>query len=496
MTIRFSTCQSWEQRKSADLLVLPYWAGQHGAEAAYTEHFRVEGVAEPLALGDFVGDEGSVLVVYKGGKLEQRVALLGLGREESATMERFRRCYGGLLQACKDKKVASLNILLPSHPKIEYEGILRAMGEGLLLANYEFLSLKRHTLSLGAKSHIARVCLIGASAHDLAVIEECSALATAVHWVRDIVNGNADDVTPQYLESQARWLGERLPHTKLKTFTKRQMEKAGFGLLLAVNRGSPRDPVFLTLEYSGNRAGRERTVLVGKGITYDTGGLNLKITGDMEEMKSDMAGAAVVLGSVYAAATLKLKVNVTAVVASTENCIDGRSYKPGDVYVGYSGKSVEIGNTDAEGRLILADALAYATKSLKPTRIIDVATLTGAMVIALGKEITGLFSNSDSLAEAIRMAGDVTHERVWRLPLVEEYLRKLNSDFADIKNIGGRPGSAILAALFLGEFVGKVPWAHLDIAGTALAGEAAGYTPKHATGVGVRLLVQLLKSLS
>jgi leucyl aminopeptidase len=216
----------------------------------------------------------------------------------------------------------------------------------------------------------------------------------------------------------------------------------------------------------------------------------------METMKCDMSGAACALGTIHAAASLGLKVNLTAVIPSTENGIDSRSYKPGDVYTSFLGKTVEIGNTDAEGRLILADALAYSVKNLKPTRMIDFATLTGACVIALGEETTGLMSNDDHLAESIMRAGNETFERTWRLPLFDEYKQQLDSDIADISNVGGREAGTITAALFLQEFVGKTPWAHLDIAGTAFLKKSRRYHPKNGTGVGVRLMIQFLENLS
>jgi Leucyl aminopeptidase len=215
----------------------------------------------------------------------------------------------------------------------------------------------------------------------------------------------------------------------------------------------------------------------------------------METMKDDMSGGAAALGVIHAISTLGLPINVTAVVPSTENSIGSKSYKPGDVYKSYSGKTVEVLDTDAEGRLVLADALAYAVKNLKPTRIVDLATLTGSIIIALGEEASGLMSNNDALADLIVRAGSSTGERVWRMPLYEDYKDQLKSDIADIKNIGGRSAGSITAAMFLQEFVGKCPWAHLDIAGTAFLSEAKRYTPKHATGVGVRLLVSLLESL-
>lgn len=268
------------------------------------------------------------------------------------------------------------------------------------------------------------------------------------------------------------------------------------GLLLAVGRGSDKEPLLTMLTYTGNPKSREHTILIGKGVTYDTGGLNVKPTGSMESMKCDMAGAATVLGVLATVAALGLKLNVTALVPATENAIGSKSFKPGDVYVSHNGKSIEIGNTDAEGRLILADALSYAVKHLKPTRMIDLATLTGAMDVALGSEATGLFSNDDKLAEQLHKAGESTFERVWRMPLFPEYRDQLRSDIADLKNIGTRSGGSITAAYFLKEFVDDIPWAHLDIASTAYLNESKRYHPKFGTGIGVRLITELLESFS
>jgi leucyl aminopeptidase len=264
--------------------------------------------------------------------------------------------------------------------------------------------------------------------------------------------------------------------------------------LLAVARGSAVEPTFIILHYKGVARSKDHTVIIGKGVTFDTGGLNLKTSG-METMRDDMSGAATALCTVAVAAALNLPVNVTAVVAATENAIDARSYKPGDVYKGYSGMTVEIGNTDAEGRLTLADALAYTVKELKPTRMIDFATLTGSMVVALGEGMSGLFCNEETLANSLLDSSQRTSEILWRMPLFEPYKEQLKSDIADIKNVGGRAAGSITAALFLQEFVQNVSWAHIDIAGTAF-GKEKGYVPKNGVGFGVRLMVDFLENLS
>jgi leucyl aminopeptidase len=280
---------------------------------------------------------------------------------------------------------------------------------------------------------------------------------------------------------------------KCTVFNKRQIERLEMGGLLAVNRGSSQEPRFVVLEYSPARA-RKTVCLVGKGITFDSGGISIKPAEKMEEMKFDMCGAATVIGSIQAAARLRLPVRVVAVFAATENLPGGNAYKPGDIITMMSGKTVEIVNTDAEGRMILADALHYAAR-FKPDHLIDYATLTGACVVALGAEATGLFSTDDELARKLIDAGEQVGERFWRMPAWDEYKEYIRSEWADMKNSGGRWGGAITAAVFLKQFVTCPSWAHLDIAGTAYSDDGAK-GPRGATGAGVRATVEFLQSLS
>ncbi|MEX1013234.1 MAG: leucyl aminopeptidase [Waddliaceae bacterium] len=487
--IKFSE-SSLTKRPKADLLVLPFWKEKKPAPASAFEGLSKE-IAPGLSSGDFTGKEGEVVVLYVAGQKEPRVVLLGLGESKMATEETLRRAYGKLTVCCHKNSWTALNIQLPTAPNLN---VLRGVTEGILHANYAFNELKGNKKEL--KPQVRQICWISK-------MEKCAAQAD--HWqnafegvylARNLVNGNADDVTPEKLVRVAKDLATRFSKVKVTAFNKARIEKEKMGLLLAVNQGSHLDPAFIIIEYKGDPQSKDHTIVVGKGVTYDTGGLNLKPTGSMETMKSDMSGSAVALGTILSCAKLNLKKNVTAVIPSTENSIDSRSFKPGDVYSGYTGKTVEIGNTDAEGRLILADALAYACKNLKPSRIVDFATLTGAIVIALGEQTTGMMSNNDTLANQLSEAGEATFERVWRLPLFEEYKSQLKSDVADIKNIGGRSAGSITAALFLQEFVDeKVPWAHLDIAGTAFLSKSDRYLPKSATGVGVRLMVQFLENI-
>lgn len=491
----FSTVAHLDKRKPADMIVLPFWKGKKHAESAADLGKLESLVKAPIAADDFKGREGEVLVLYGQDKTDKRIALVGLGEEEKVTMEKLRRAYAHVSRDCHKRRLKHINVLVPASTSLAEEFIIRGLVEGLMIPNYVFTRHKFDAIKDEEPVLLESATLIGIGASGLARAKKSAMILDGVYMARDLINTNADDMTPTHLGQVALGLSKTLPHVKTTVFTKKQIEKEKMGLILAVNRGASHDPAFIVVEYKGAPKSKDLTVIVGKGVTYDTGGLNLKPTGSMETMKSDMSGAAAVLGTIHAAASMGLKVNLTAVVASVENAVSATSYKPGDVYSGYSGKTVEIGNTDAEGRLILADALAYTVDRLKPDRIIDLATLTGAIEVALGPEAAGLFSNNDALADSLIRAGSETYERVWRFPLYEEYREMLKSEIADIRNIGGRGAGSITAAMFLQEFVGKTPWAHLDIASTAYSAEGRRYNPKLATGIGVRLLIEFLENL-
>lgn len=495
--IKFETFPKLTGRKPLDVLVLPFWEDSKAAQPAaeFPEGLHQE-VQKPIELQDFTGKEGEVYFLCGGHSSAKRIALLGLGKSAKVTVESLRQAYADLVKACRKRKITEVALVVPNVPPTTREGTLRGMAEGLLLANYVFEDLKRHALSeSGPTQLLSRAIFLGLSKNELATIQKYPVIAEAVYLTRDLVNSNADDVNPQHLVKLAKEFGATLPHLKVTIFDKARLEKEGMGLLLAVSRGATHDPALIIMDYKGSPQSKERTVLVGKGVTYDTGGLNLKPTGGMETMKCDMGGAAMSFGTLLAAAKLGLKINLTVVVPATENAIGPKSYKPGDVYFSYSGKSVEISNTDAEGRLILADAMAYANEHFKPTRLLTFATLTGAIDVALGNDITGILATQDALADSLINAGYATYERLWRLPLCTEYRDYLKSDVADIKNAGVRSAGSITAALFLKEFAGDTPWAHCDIASTAFLSEGRRYLPKHATGVGVRLMIEFLESL-
>lgn len=479
-----------EKRKPAELIVLPFCEGKQGAvETADIRKYQKH-IKNSQILKDFQGKEGELLFIYPEQASERRLVLLGMGKKELLDIEKLRRVYSLLAKACLQRKIEHVCVVIP-HLNDNDEEIIEGIAEGLLLANYVFVKLK-HRQKTEQTVLLKRIEFVGITKGELDIARRCQIVSEGVYLARDLVNDNADTITPQYLTRLAKDLSHKLPHVKTSVLDRRMLEKEKMGLLLAVSRGAANDPALIMMSYRGNPESKEHTVLIGKGITYDTGGLNLKPVASMETMKADMAGGAAVIGAIYAIASLGLKVNVTSIIPATENSIDAKSFKPGDVYKSYKGLMIEINNPDAEGRLVLADAITYAKKKLNPTCIIDIATLTGGIDIALGSEACGLFSNNDDLAEAIQRAGAKTFERAWRFPLYEEYRDYLKSDFGDMKNSGGRSASSIIASMFLQEFVEDTPWAHLDIASVAYLNEKKRYHPKYGTGFGVRLLISLL----
>jgi len=491
MNFKLSDCKN---RAHADALILPFWKTPEGVECALKScEWTPPRLSQLLALQDFKGKQGETFYFFDEQLSEKRLILLGLGPKEKISSEILRCSYASLIKLCMTKRWSILNIPLPGIDTMSLEEVLVGISEGILLTNYQFDAPKKKEEDQSCL--VNTINWIGIAEKELKTLNQVSMISQGINLTRNLVNGNADDVTPEYLKNCAEELTQTYPELKATIFDKTRLQKENLDLLLAVSRGSDVEPYLIILEYKGDPSSSKHTILVGKGVTYDTGGLNLKPTGSMEMMKCDMAGAAVCLGAMQAVAALKLKVNFTIVIPTTENGIDAKSFKPGDVYRSYSGKTVEVTNTDAEGRLILADALSYASKNLSPTCLIDIATLTGAIDIALGVEASGLMSTCDDLAASLLRAGEVTAERLWRMPLFEEYKERLKSDFADLKSWNGRAGSANVAAVFLNQFVGEnIPWAHLDIASTAYTTEAKKYWPKNATGFGVRLIVNFLQN--
>jgi len=482
---------SSKARKSCDVLIIPFWEKAKKTESAVSVAPFRKWIDAPIRRKDFSAKKNETCLVYPKRQKEKRFLLLGLGKKDEATLDDIRKSYGEAIRVCLKKKWHTVSLLFPEKTKFPREKVMKAAVEGACLSNYVFDKYQKEKTSL-----VKSFYLIGCTPKEHEIVKNLPQLAEGVFLARDLICENADIVTPQKLGEVALDLQKISTKVKVRVFKKKDIEKLKMNLLLAVNQGAKSDPVFIEINYSNNPSSKDRTVIVGKGITYDSGGLCLKPADSMLTMKDDMSGAAAILGTMHALIKLKPKINVTALVPSTENSIGPNSYKPGDVFTGMSGKTVEIVNTDAEGRLILADALSYAVEKIKPKRIVNLATLTGAIIIALGEEISGLFSNDDKIVKSLKEAGDRTGEFVWRLPLPSRYLELLKSDIAEIRNCGSRAAGSITAGLFLRQFVKKTPWAHIDIAGTSWQKKAKGYSPVQGTGVGVRLLVEWLEALS
>ena len=490
--MKIDAIASLEERQPADLLVLPFWekeikeAGDFGV---FKHKFHPS-----LKTGDFKAKLGETLLHYVEGELEPRVLFLGLGPEAQATPEVIRRSFAAAVRVARTKKAKHVNFVFP-HTKFPREEAVRAFFEGIFLTNYAFLRLKGDSIKKDPVVLIEHAGLIGLEKGDHKWLQKLRVIGDGIFFARDLVNGNADDITPEALARAAEGLVKNTPALRLKVLDRKAIEKEGMGLLLAVSRGSSVEPRFIELSYHGDPGSKEHIVLVGKGVTYDTGGLSLKPTEGMLTMKADMAGAATVLSVVHTAAALHLKVNVTAIAPAAENCIDGKSYKLGDVYHSHSGKTVEINNTDAEGRLLLADALSYAVKHLHPTCMIDVATLTGGIIIALGDDVAGMFTADDQLAHDLIAASKKTDEPIWRMPLHMDYKEAaLKSEVADLINSSTRDAGPMKAAFFLQEFTDHVSWAHIDFAGPAYVPKPKHYHTTCATGYGVRLLLAFLEA--
>ncbi len=491
--MEISLVEQIKNRPSAHVLVLPLFVGKKEAAVAFPTKEFSSYLKQPLELGDFKGKEGESIYLYLSKEKEERLILLGLGDEKELTAESLRRSYAQLVKLLKKLKVSSCNVLVPKTKTLKPEVLLKAIAEGLFLSLYSFNTLRQKTKK-EYEIHLNAIHFIGVEKKHEPLIQKVRHIVDAVNLTRSLVMGNADEVTPIYLAQQAKELDSRFSNIKTTIFKRADIKKMKMGLLEAVGRSSVVEPHLIVIDYHGDPHSKHMTALVGKGITFDTGGLNLKPTGGIEEMRNDKAGAAAVIGTIQAAASLRLKVNLIGVIASTENSIGPQSYKPGDVYPSHGGLTVEISNTDAEGRLVLADALSYVQEKYKPERIIDLATLTGGAVVALGDEVTALFSNNDKLAQQLTEAGQTTYERTWRLPLFKEYRDLLKSKVADLKNSGGKKASPITGAIFLQHFIkDSMPWAHLDIAGSAFPSDLKPYHPAQATGVGVRLLIEFLE---
>jgi len=430
-------------------------------------------------------------VMFLPFKDNPNILMCGFGKPKDTTAETLRKSAGNCILSARKRKIKKLHVLLPVVESMKEEDVLTAIAEGMYLANYSFGKYKAKKNN--SEADVDTAYMYSGSSLAQQLLTETAVICENSLLCRNLVNETSDNSNPMAISKVGKHIAKQKGVT-CSILGRREMEKHSMGLMLAVSRGSHYPPQCIILKYTGNPGKKHTIGLVGKGVTFDSGGINLKPSGNIETMRSDMAGAAACLYAVKTAAELKLKVNIVAAIPCVENMITNSSYRPGDVFRAYNGKTVEIGNTDAEGRLILADALAYTIDRYKPDVIVDVATLTGACVVCFGELVAGLLSTSDELSENLFLAGEKTGERLWRLPLYREYDEDIKSDIADICNISPKKqAGSIIGGIFLKNFVKKTPWAHIDIAGTAWFSKRRGYLPKNATGYGVRLLTDFLK---
>jgi leucyl aminopeptidase len=454
-------------------------------------------VKQAKKVKEFNGKKDDEITLYNmSGTKINRAVFFGIGEVNKIDAETLRALTGKSIKKCIKNEITEMFIAVPVSSQIKFDEsiVLEALMEGACLANHVFDKYKKEKKQKALKKIsfiVEKNAIRKFNRMPAKVLAVCQGTIQAREWVNTPPNEKKPDQFARAISVLARKQG-----LKVTVFGENELKQKKFGSLLAVSAGSRSKPRMVVLEHRPKKA-KKTIVLVGKGVTFDSGGINLKPSGSLEDMKIDMSGAAAVAATLITAAKLNIRgKNIVGVIPIVENMPSGDASRPGDIIKSYDGKTVEIGNTDAEGRLILIDAMSWAVKKFKPHTIIDLATLTGACVIALGEKVAGLFSFDDKLARDILDSSDKTYERCWRLPLPDDYKELLKSDLADIKNISStRYGGAITGALFISEFVEGQRWAHIDIAGPASASKANAYCNAGGTGFGVRLFIDLLEKI-
>lgn len=448
-------------------------------------------IREITESNEFRAKDGTISIVHNNvGSGIKRALLLGMGDKKNLDPEKTRNLTGKVVIKAKELGISEF-VLIP-FKNMDKEH-LSAMVEGIKLSDYSFNNYKRDEDRNDLNQ--VRILIINDMKNNQKIIQHSVVVSDAVLYTRDISNLPPNDCSPKDLVTFSKKLSEN-QKIKVRVIEKEEMKSYGFEGILAVGKGSASSPKLIVLEYPGSTKNRP-IVIVGKAVTFDTGGISIKPSEKMEEMKFDKCGGCNVLGIMKAVSDLGLDTNVIGIIPAVENMPSGTSYRPGDIIKMYNRKTVEVLNTDAEGRIILGDALSFAVKTFAPKAIIDMATLTGAAIIALGTNVAALVGNDDDLVTKILEYSNQTGEKIWQLPLFEEYKEQLKSSNADMKNIGGRSAGAITAAAFLSNFVEDTPWVHLDIAGTAWTQEGTkekSYNPKGATGFGIRTIVKYISS--
>ncbi len=452
-----------------------------------------------IGLGDFKGKAGGMVTVPINGKIK-RLIVLGLGKREKFDLDNVRWMAGNVARVARDMNLGSVVLQMPSdlQGELKAEAVAQAIAEGLVLGGFvydEFKKPKENGTSKPARAANFAILEPNRQQHAgiKAGIQIGTVLANGANYARRIASKPGNVINPSTLAAEARDLARRVG-LKIRVIGAIEAARLGLGGLVAVGQGSVEPAALILLEYKPARAKGKPVAIVGKAVTFDTGGISIKPAADMDAMKYDKCGGMAVLGIMQAVAELKLPMGVVGVIPTAENSVSAAAYRPGDILRMFNGKTVEITNTDAEGRLILADALAYVAKAYEPAAIIDMATLTGGVIVALGSVYAGLMANDDGIAHALERAGAATGELVWRLPLHERYKPIMDGTHADLQNSGGREAQTITACIFLQHFVPeKTPWAHLDIAAMAHPKKDDRYTAKGASGFGVRLVMEYLR---
>jgi leucyl aminopeptidase len=457
----------------------------------------LEGIELPRkGVRDFAGKFRETHLLYPNRRSgPERVLLIGLGKREKVGAEEVRRAAAVAYARAKELRVPEYRTFVDEdlQDRLGVRATAVALAEGTVLSSYRIEMYRTNREETPAVRSVTFVPG-GATAAFRRAVEFGERVAGSQNYARELANRPANEKTPSALAAEAKKIAEETG-ARCRVFTEDALRKMGMGAFLGVARGSSEPPRFIVLRAPGGRRGR--VCIVGKGITFDSGGISLKPAKGMEEMKYDMSGGAAILGTFRALPSLgKLPFEVIGIVPATENLPGGRAQKPGDLVRAYNGKTIEVLNTDAEGRMILADALAYAAKEFAPDAIVDLATLTGAAIVALGHEVSGILGNDAGLVRDLREAGEATGERVWELPLWEEHREQMKGEVADLRNINSpnQGGGTIAGAAFLSHFVEGRPWAHVDIAGTAWGARDRDYYRRGASGVGVRLLVEFLRA--
>lgn len=455
-------------------------------------------ISQLIREGELKGKAGEFALIHTFGRMPAtRVIVAGLGKREEFALDKVRALAGNVARYLRRLRIDEYVTITHGAgvAGLDPEACAQAIAEGTVLGLYEFT---RHKRPEDDRTEVRTVVIMEASADKVEALRRGVArgvvLAEAANFARDLVNEPANQLPPAELARRAQEMAER-EGLEVQVYDRAWAEAKGMGAFLSVSNGSVQPPKFIVIRYSGGDERGPHLALVGKGITFDSGGISIKPAEGMEAMKGDMAGGAACIAAMYALARLKPPLTVTAIVPATENMPSGSATKPGDVVRAMNGKTIEVVNTDAEGRIILADGLAYACE-IGATHLIDVATLTGAKIVALGNIASALMTNNQELCDRVLKASDASGEKMWQLPMWDEYKEQIKSEVADMKNTGGRPAGSITAAKLLQEFVDNRPWVHIDIAGTELTDKEQGWQVKGATGVPVRTLVNLALDLA